>query len=314
MQGSSFQPCPVCNKAIASALLGFHVNSCLETSLSHSQAVQGNARPQLHQKHMTAAADASRTEAPSSTAQPSSNASEGQRSGNLDTKALEGGQSLSHLGSVRTGEQGSSSLLSGVHCLHSEDERSRGPQTEAASTTAKHPGDPQQIQQADGKAMVPQQKGQSRDVEEDAHNQQSRTQHALQQNWAQLESEEQTLFNSLQAADRAQQSDPQQKQAKPDETHAKAAQRSVPAAGNAFAHMMNKQKERAQTWTFYPGRAEDGHLFWHMWRDVKGSAAVPELITHCSGQAFVTLSISVSAIRCNLHLCRTGLTCLRRRV
>ena len=58
-------------------------------------------------------------------------------------------------------------------------------------------------------------------------------------------------------------------------------------SGNAFAHMMQKQKERAQTWTFYLGRADDGCLFWHFWRDVKGSRPLPDILTHCSGMWYV---------------------------
>ena len=286
MQGSSFQPCPVCNKTVASALLAFHVNSCLEALSPRSQAVQGNATSQLYQEHGTAAADASRTEAPRSLAQTSSGASEGQPAGSLDAKALEGGQSVPHLDRVRSGERDSSSRLSGSHCLPPDDKHSRASsQQQIASTAANPPKDPLQIQQADGKAMVQQHKGEAPVVEGIAHNQQSRTQHALPHNQARLEPEDQMLFNSLRAAERAQPSDVQQKQAKPEAAHVEAAQGSVPAAGNAFVHMMNKQKERAQTWTFYLGRAEDGRLFWHMWRDVKGTAAVPEIITQCSGQA-----------------------------
>ncbi|CAK0782015.1 hypothetical protein CVIRNUC_005529 [Coccomyxa viridis] len=61
------------------------------------------------------------------------------------------------------------------------------------------------------------------------------------------------------------------------------AHRTAFTSGNAFAHMMQKQRERAQTWTFYLGRADDGGLFWHFWRDVKGSRPLPDIITHCSG-------------------------------
>lgn len=60
--------------------------------------------------------------------------------------------------------------------------------------------------------------------------------------------------------------------------------RKAAPANNAFAHMMQKQKERAQTWTFYLGRNEDGSLFWHMWRDVKGAQPLPNIVTQCSGQ------------------------------
>ena len=38
-------------------------------------------------------------------------------------------------------------------------------------------------------------------------------------------------------------------------------------AGNAFAHMMQKQRERSQTWSFFLGRHPDGAYYWHIWRD-----------------------------------------------
>ncbi|KAK9915160.1 hypothetical protein WJX75_005443 [Coccomyxa subellipsoidea] len=36
---------------------------------------------------------------------------------------------------------------------------------------------------------------------------------------------------------------------------------------NAFAHMMQKQRERSQTWSFFLGRHPDGAYYWHIWRD-----------------------------------------------
>lgn len=52
-----------------------------------------------------------------------------------------------------------------------------------------------------------------------------------------------------------------------------------PAAGtaaNAFAHLMQSQREQSQTWSFFLGRKPDGAYFWHMWRDMvtsKGMAS-----------------------------------------
>ncbi len=36
---------------------------------------------------------------------------------------------------------------------------------------------------------------------------------------------------------------------------------------NAFAHMMQSQREQSQMWSFFLGRRPDGAYFWHMWRD-----------------------------------------------
>ncbi|CAL5221155.1 g3294 [Coccomyxa viridis] len=166
-QGSSFQPCPVCSQPIASALLAFHVNGCLEASGSGSKEAHSIAQQQQHpEQHAAGAAAAKAASAArptSSLAQPSVEASE-------DRTVSVGGQPASRQG-----------------------------------------------------------------------------------------------------------------QAKPAEAQPKAAQHSVTPAGNAFSHMMSKQKERAQTWTFYLGREENGRLFWHIWRDVRGTAPIPEIITHCSG-------------------------------
>ncbi|BDA43711.1 hypothetical protein COCOBI_04-7260 [Coccomyxa sp. Obi] len=38
-------------------------------------------------------------------------------------------------------------------------------------------------------------------------------------------------------------------------------------AANAFAHMIQSQREQSQTWSFFLGRKPDGAYFWHMWRD-----------------------------------------------
>jgi hypothetical protein len=39
--------------------------------------------------------------------------------------------------------------------------------------------------------------------------------------------------------------------------------------GNAFAHMMAKQREHCQSWTFFLGRRTSGELHWHISRDAK---------------------------------------------
>ena len=41
----------------------------------------------------------------------------------------------------------------------------------------------------------------------------------------------------------------------------------APMAKNAFAHMMQQQRERSQSWTFFLGGRQDGAFFWHIWRD-----------------------------------------------
>ena len=38
-------------------------------------------------------------------------------------------------------------------------------------------------------------------------------------------------------------------------------------AKNAFAHMMQQQRERSQSWTFFLGERQDGSFYWHIWRD-----------------------------------------------
>lgn len=49
-----------------------------------------------------------------------------------------------------------------------------------------------------------------------------------------------------------------------------------PPAVNAFLHIMQKQREQSQTWSFFLGRKPDGAYHWHMWRDTvtsKGMAS-----------------------------------------
>ncbi len=235
MQGSSFQPCPVCSQPIASALLAFHVNGCLEASGSGSKEAHSIAQQQQHpEQHAAGAAAAKAASAArptSSLAQPSVEASED-----------------------RTG----------------------------ASTALQHPGHPQQGQQGHGTAAVQQHTRETSDADESAHRQPSRPLHASQQGQAQNVQ----ASNCLHIVSVGGQPASRQGQAKPAEAQPKAAQHSVTPAGNAFSHMMSKQKERAQTWTFYLGREENGRLFWHIWRDVRGTAPIPEIITHCSGQSY----------------------------
>ena len=239
MQGSSFQPCPVCSKAIASALLPFHVDGCLEASLTGSKKPQGIALqqtdPEQHAKAgATAAAGAEGL--PTSLAQPSAEAME----------------------------------------RHKD-----------ISISSGQPENFQQKVQPQGKVGVQQPKEElpgCRDAP--AHRQNSETQHVSRQRQAHPEADDQQAVSIWQAANVEKQPASQQGPSKPEEAPPKAAQRSAAPAGNAFSHMMQKQKERAQTWTFYLGKEENDRLFWHMWRDMKGGAPVPEIITHCSGPAF----------------------------
>ena len=288
MQGSSFQPCPVCSKAIASALLGFHISSCLEASSKGSKGVQGTAQQQLHQEqHAQTAEMADGMERPDSLARPASRASDGHAAEVLDTEASKEEQPASHLGSVRNGEKDSGNHLYGTQDLLSKGVQVGASLSQAASTAAKHPAKPEELHQVGCTSGVrqPTRQGRLPNPDEDAHKQQDSTQHASQHVQAQPEAKEQHALSESHRPHTGLQQASQQKQAKLEEAQPKAAQRSVAPSGNAFAHMMQKQKERAQSWTFYLGRAEDGRLFWHMWRDVKGSAPVPEIITHLSGQA-----------------------------
>lgn len=239
MQGSSFEPCPVCRKAIATALLPFHVENCLEASLIGSKEPQSIAQQQQPhpERHVSAgAAAAGAVRLTTSLAQPS-------------TETLEG-------------------------------------QTDA-STASEHSGVLQRSQQAHGNSTATQPKNGLLDIGRTAHRQPCETQHVLQQGHAQPDAGvQQQATDNMQTAKTARQPPPQQGRAKPEEAPPKAAQRSAAPAGNAFSHMMNKQKERAQIWTFYLGREENGRLFWHVWRDVKGTTPMPEITTHCSGQSY----------------------------
>ena len=305
MQGSSFQPCPVCSKAIASGLLGFHIDSCLEAVSKGSSGVRKAAQQQLHQEeHAQAAEMADGIERPDSLARPSSGSFDKYAAKALERKALKGQQTASHLGIVGNGELDSCKQLSQNQDLLSHSTHIRASQSQAASTAAEYPARVKQPHQLGCTSSVhqPTRHGKVPDLDEDAHKHQSSAQHASQHAQAQAEAEVQQAPSNLHSANSELQQASQQGQAKPGPAQPEATQRSAAPAGNAFAHMMQKQKERAQTWTFYLGRAEDGRLFWHMWRDVKGSAPVPEIVTHLSGQPCpAKCQITISAPYGSLH-------------
>jgi len=280
MQGSSFQPCPVCNKAIASALLDFHVNGCLEASSGSIMAPQCTAQQVKgkQQQHVGAAETAiavrhtslaqPSAQQPELHASASSNAEAGQKE---HSQSFSGCTPLSH-------DQNGNERHSTAHPDDCETSQAQvASKAEVATAVTQHP-----LKSPDDASAH----GRKREAEEQqvdnglhSHREHVSEQPATQQRRTQPAAGKQKGgIGSQGKRDSTPQHASQPSQAQP-----KAAPNQAAPAGNAFAHMMQKQKERAQTWTFYLGRAEDGRLFWHLWRDVKGSAPMPDIITHCSG-------------------------------
>lgn len=245
MQGSSFEPCPLCSKAIPSALLTFHVNSCLAAASGNAKTISQQEPDQQPQPHAESSAPAACTSAPVPPVDP--HTQDSQLGIVADVNATDLQQAGTPNGGTNLCVEPANIRQTLVAPLNQQVLNASGASAAAAFSSippAKHPcnaaadnaSDPRHSQQT----QIPL-------VEHDAAGQQSASQQASQQGPA---------------------------QAQP-----KAAKRS-----NAFAHMMQKQKERSQTWTFYLGKAEDGGLFWHMWREVKGGNPLPDLVTQCSGE------------------------------
>ena len=296
MQGSSFQPCPLCNKSIASALLAFHVNSCIAVSAEHASTSPLSAQHGLVQEpsalgdeqkskaaehlfdsslhpdggHCITGAETDHTpqqSTPVGVAASASVAHQLNDSGQMTHKPLSAPQR----------EQQGISGLGGAH-----------PSSAEASAAALQHVSPAAIASAAARSEVSDSKAPAQhakhEAEEEEHAAQmgQAMQRAALQKAAAVGQEDigtdqirhRANKQVLQVADASEQG--RQTQTPP-------AHKTAATSGNAFAHMMQKQKERAQTWTFYLGRADDGGLFWHFWRDVKGSRPLPDIITHCSG-------------------------------
>ena len=293
MQGSSFQPCPLCNKSIASALLAFHVNSCIAVSAEHASASPTSAQQGLvqepsalggEQKSKAAEhlfdsslhpegrqcitgveADHSPQQAtPVNVTASASVAHQPNDSGQTTLTPLSVPQ-MEHEGiSGLSGAHPSSSGAPAAALQHvfpaatvSAAARSENSDSEAPAQHAKQPEEhAAQVGQAMQRAAL---KETAAVGQEDTGTEQIK--HKANEPLLQV----------------AETSELGQK------TQSPPAHKTAATSGNAFAHMMQKQKERAQTWTFYLGRADDGGLFWHFWRDVKGSRPLADIITHCSG-------------------------------
>ena len=296
MQGSSFQPCPLCNKSIASALLAFHVNSCIAALAEHASASPVSDQHGLVQEP-TALGD-----------EQTSKAAERLFDSSLHP---EGRQCITGVEADHTSQQSTpvdvTASASVAHQLtdsgqvthkplsapQREHEGISGlsgarPSIAEASAAALQHVPPAETTSAAARPEVSDSKAPAQHTKHEAN----REEHAAQAGQAMQRAglqkaaavgQEDTGTDQikhrankrvLQVADTSEQG--QQTQTPP-------AHKTAATSGNAFAHMMQKQKERAQTWTFYLGRADDGGLFWHFWRDVKGSRPLPDIIAHCSG-------------------------------
>lgn len=230
MQGSSFEPCPVCSKFVASALLAFHVNSCLEESIKVGHSAHSTSEQKAQDQHESiGAAPSTSTGIPGELIQP------------LNEDAQPQAATHARAAYEQASEAGLNTLSSAAQ------QADLGASQFTGSTDKASLGEEQSPAHAE---------------------------HAT--------CEDQAAQNSLHDA---QQEDAKQRDStQPAAKSQSAVPRKAAPANNAFAHMMQKQKERAQTWTFYLGRNEDGSLFWHMWRDVKGAQPLPNIVTLCSGQ------------------------------
>ena len=230
MQGSSFEPCPVCSKSVASALLAFHINSCLEESIKGGHSAHSTSEQKAQDQHESiGAAPITSTGNPGELIQPLHEDAQPQAATHARaayTEASEAG--LNTLSSAAQQADLGASQFTGC--------------TDKASL-----GEEQSPAHAEHVACLDQ---------------------AAQDSLHEAQHKDAKQHDSTQPAAKSESAVP--KKAAP--------------ANNAFAHMMQKQKERAQTWTFFLGRDEDGSLFWHMWRDVKGAQPLPNIVTHCSGQ------------------------------
>ena len=296
MQGSSFQPCPLCNKSIASALLAFHVNSCIAVSAENASASPLSAQHGLVQE-------------------PSALDDEQERKAaeRLFDRSLhpEGRQCITGAEADHTPQQSTpvdeTASDSVAHQLTDSGQMTHKPlpapqrehegisglsdaypsSTEASAAALQHVSPAASASAAahsevtDSKAPAQHTKHEANQEEHASQVGQASQRAALQKAAAVAQEDtgtDQVKHRAdkqvLQIADTSEQG--QQIQTPP-------AHKTAATSGNAFAHMMQKQKERAQTWTFYLGRADDGGLFWHFWRDVKGSRPLADIIAHCSG-------------------------------
>ena len=296
MQGSSFQPCPLCKKSIASALLAFHVNSCIAVLEENASASPVSAQHGLIQEP-SALGDEQKSKA-AERLFDSSLHPEGrqcitgaevdhtpQRSTSVDVIAsssvahelTDSGQMTHKPLSAPQREHEGISGLSGAHSSSAEASAAALQHVSPAATASTAA----RSEVSDSKAPAQHAKHGAKQEEHAAQMGQALSRAALQKVDAVGQEDtgtDQVKHRSnkqvLQVADTSEQG--QQTQSPP-------AHKTAATSGNAFAHMMQKQKERAQSWTFYLGRADDGGLFWHFWRDVKGSRPLPDITTHCSG-------------------------------
>ena len=296
MQGSSFQPCPLCNKSIASALLAFHVNSCIAVLAEHASASPVSAQQGLVQEP-SALGDEQKSKAAEhvfdSSLHPEGRqcitgaevAHTPQRSTPVDVIASASvAHQLTDSGQVThkplSAPQREHEGISGLSDAHpsSGEASAAALQHVSPSATASTAA---RSEFSDSEAPAQHAK---HEAKSEAHAAQvgQAMQRAAPQKAAAVGQEDtgtdcikqRANKHILQVADTSEQG--QKIQTPP-------AHKTAATSGNAFAHMMQKQRERAQTWTFYLGRADDGGLFWHFWRDVKGSRPLPDIITHCSG-------------------------------
>ena len=231
MQGSSFELCPVCSKSVASALLAFHVNICLEESIKRGHSAHNTSEQRAQDQHESigAAPSTSTGKNPGELIQP------------LNEYAQPQAATHARAACEEASEGGLNSLFSAAQKADLGVSRFTGSTGKASLGEEQSPAHAEHVTCEDQAAQNSLHDAQHKDAKQ---------------------------HDSTQPAARSQSAVP--KKAAP--------------ANNAFAHMMQKQKERAQTWTFYLGRHEDGSLFWHMWRDVKGAQPLPNIVTHCSGQ------------------------------
>lgn len=214
----------MCSKSVASALLAFHVNNCLEGSIEGVESAHSTPEQKAQDQHESiGAAPSPSTEKPGELVQPLSEDAEPQAATYARAAYKQAAGAA-----VQQADLGASQIT--------------GSADKASLMNEQSPAHAEHVTREDQAAQ--------------------HSLHKAQHKFAKQ-------HDSTQPATRSEES---------------AAPKKAAPANNAFAHMMQKQKERAQTWTFYLGRDEDGSLFWHMWRDVKGAQPLPGIVTHCSGQ------------------------------
>lgn len=79
--------------------------------------------------------------------------------------------------------------------------------------------------------------------------------------------------------------------------------------GNAFAHMMAKQREQSQSWTFFLGRHLDGSLHWRISKDgpsKKQNAPDAGIFCHGSLRYFMITSSRTQGSKCTGVRSHTG--------